>query len=262
MINEVPVDSIRRICNSQLFEGHTSQEVAPLENILGQERAVKALQFGLEIKGLGFNTYVAGMPGTGKETAIKRFLEEVAEDKPVPDDWCYVNNFSDPYCPRSIRFPAGQAKEFQTDMRELVLSARQDIRSVFDSDEYAAKREETIKAIQRRKEALLSEINERVRTGGFLIQSTPLGIATIPLKDGKPITDEQFLGLSSAERQEMLERQGKLQGELKTVLRQMKSLDKAATRQLEALDREVALFALNHLFEDLEEKYEIGRAHV
>jgi lon-related putative ATP-dependent protease len=256
MVNEVPVDRIRKICNRQLFEGHTSEDVAPLENILGQERAVKALQFGLGIKGLGFNTFVAGRPGTGKETAVKRFLEEVAEDKPVPNDWCYVNNFKDPDCPQSLRFPSGQAKEFQTDMRELVASARRDIRNVFDSDEYTAKREETTKAIQRRKEMLLSEINERVREGGFLIQSTPLGIATIPLKDGKPITDEQFLALNSAERQGMLERQGKLQGELKTVLRQMKSLDKAATRRLEALDREVALFALNHLVEDLEEKYQ------
>ena len=102
MRNEISLERLRKICDPQLLGCQTSEEVKPLETIVGQERAVKALQFGLGIRGLGFNTFVAGMPGTGKETAIKRFLDEVAQDKPLPSDWCYVNNFKDPYCPHAL----------------------------------------------------------------------------------------------------------------------------------------------------------------
>lgn len=256
MRNEIPVERLHKICEPQLLGCQTSEEVKPLETIVGQERAVKALQFGLGIKGLGFNTFVAGVPGTGKETAIKRFLDEVAKDKPMPSDWCYVNNFKDPYCPHALCFPPGQAKAFQTDMRELIAHARRDIRLIFESEEYAAKRAEAFKAIQRQKDKLLGELSDQVKAEGFAIQSTPMGIMTMPLQDGKPITDEQFLALDKTEREEMLERQGRLQGVLQKAMRQMKNLDKSAGKKLEALDREVALFALNHLVEDLEEKYQ------
>ena len=256
MLKELPVEKLRIICDPLTLDCQSSAEVAPLESIVGQERAVRALQFGLGIQGLGFNTYVAGMPGTGKETLVKRFLDEVAKDKAVPSDWGYVNNFEDPYRPTALRFPPGRAKAFQADMRELVALARREIRRVFESDEYAAKREETFKTFQRQKERLLSELGERVKAEGFVIQSTSLGMVTLPLKDGKPITDEQFLALSLAERQRMLARKDSLQGELKTALRQIKNLDKQADRQIAALDREVALFALNHLVEDIQEQYQ------
>jgi lon-related putative ATP-dependent protease len=256
MLQALPVEKLRMVCDPHTLGCQTSEEVAPLESIVGQERAVRALQFGLGIQGLGFNTYVAGVPGTGKETLVKCFLDEVAKDKAVPSDWCYVNNFEDPYRSRALRFPPGRAKAFQGGMCELVALARREIRRVFDSDEYAAKREETFKTFQRQKERLLGELGERVKAEGFVIQSTPLGMVTLPLKDGKPITDEQFLALSLEERQQILERKDSLQGELKTALRQIKNLDKQADRQIAALDREVALFALNHLVEDIEEQYQ------
>jgi lon-related putative ATP-dependent protease len=256
MTNKLQVESLRRVCDPKTLGCQTSEEVKPLVSIIGQERAVKALQFGLGIKGLGFNTFVAGIPGTGKETAIKRFLEKVAKDKPVPSDWCYVNNFKDPSCPKALCFPPGRAMAFQADMRELIAHARRDIRLLFESEEYAAKREEIFKVVQRQKEKLLSELSEQVKAEGFAIHSTPLGIVTMPLKDDKPITDEQFMALSSKERQDIVERQGRLQGKLQSAMRQVRSSDKNASQKLDALDRQVALFALNSLVEDLEEKYQ------
>ena len=87
----------------------TSEEATPLEAIIGQERAIRWLKIGLGIRQLGFDIFVAGMSGTGRTTAVKRFLEQVARDQPVPSDLCYVNNFADPYRPNALSLPSGRA---------------------------------------------------------------------------------------------------------------------------------------------------------
>jgi len=101
-MNELPPERLRNEIDPEQMHCKTTEEISPLEGIIGQGRAVKALKFGLDIKDLGFNIYVAGLPGTGRETAVKDFLEDVAKAKPVPSDWCYVNNFQNSYEPKAI----------------------------------------------------------------------------------------------------------------------------------------------------------------
>ncbi|MDH5713757.1 MAG: AAA family ATPase, partial [Candidatus Bathyarchaeota archaeon] len=105
MLNELPVEKLRLECDPKLIRCETTEEMTILEEIVGQERAVRALKFGLDIKERGFNIYVAGLPGSGRTTAVRDFLEEMAKGKPVPPDWCYVNNFVDPFVPRAIKLP-------------------------------------------------------------------------------------------------------------------------------------------------------------
>ena len=116
----------------------------PLAGIIGQERALRALQFGLSMENEGFNIYVAGWPGTGRTSAVMSFLGEVAKGKPTPPDWCYVNNFVDPYYPKAIRLPAGQAKQFTRDVHALVGEIRRRIPLAFESEQYAQKREAVV----------------------------------------------------------------------------------------------------------------------
>jgi len=256
MIGKVSVERLRKTCDLRMLDCATSQDVKPLEAIIGQERAVRSLQFGLGIKEPGFNIYVAGMSGTGRTTAVKRFLEEVAREKPVPGDLCYVNNFHDPYRPKALCLPPGQAKELQEDVKGLVEGARREIRSAFESDEYGAKREETVKAFQQQRNEIFARINERAQKEGFLIQATPVGLLTIPLKEGKPLSDEEFQSLSPEKGEEISRKRERLQDDLKTAIRQARGLEKGINEALEELDREVALYALGHLVEDLKEKYQ------
>jgi lon-related putative ATP-dependent protease len=256
MLDELTIDQLRRVCDPDSLGCNSSAEVEPLHSIIGQERAVGALQFGLGIKGLGFNIYVAGLPGTGKSTAVTHFLEEVAKDKPAPDDWCYVNNFEDAYQPNALRFPPGQARQFQSDMRELIRAGVQAIRSVFESEEYAARREETVKTIQRQKEQLFDSLNERAFQEGFAVQISQMGFLTIPMRDGKPMSEEEFMALSPETRDQLGQKQAEFQSEIKSFMRQIKNLDKETAQRLETLDREVALFAINHRVEDVQEKYQ------
>ena len=255
MAQELSVEKLRRVCDPQKLGCETSEEVEPLETIIGQQRAVRALEFGLGIKETGFNIYVAGPPGTGKTTAVKRFLEEVAKDKPVPPDWCYVNNFRDPYRPKALRLPPGRGREFQQDVKNLVEGARQEIPRIFESDDYAARREETVQVFQKQKQKLISEMGEKAQEQGFLLQVSPMGLLIIPMKDGKPLTEEEFGALTPEVREEMLKKRQRLQEELKKAMRQFSNLDKKANQALQELDREIVLYTIDQPIRELIEKY-------
>ena len=241
---KVSVGELRRSCELDVFSCMTSEEMSPLEVIVGQERAVRALQFGLAVKEQGFNIYVAGVPGTGRTTAVKRFLESVARDKPVPNDLCYVNNFRDSYRPKALSLPPGQARKLQAQMRGFVEGAQREIRRAFESEEYAARREETVSAFQRKREELFLQLSEKARQAGFVIQASPVGLLTVPLKDGQPLSDEEFQALTAEEKEKISLRRDEIQAEVKAAIRQAQSLEKGAGEGVKALDRDVALYAL------------------
>src|SRR5512136_1026535 len=119
MIEKLTPEQIRLVCDADLMRCKTTEDLLPLEEIVGQERAVRALKFGLGIRDHGFNVYVAGWPGTGRTTAVKNFVQEIARNEPVPPDWCYVNNFYNQYEPKALQLPAGKGREFQNDVKNL-----------------------------------------------------------------------------------------------------------------------------------------------
>lgn len=118
MSHLVPIERLRRVCEPQTLNFSTTEELGKTKAILGQDRAARSSQFGLDIQALGFNVYVAGLPGTGRTTMVKRFLEDVAKDKRIPSDWCYVNNFHDSSRPKALRLPAKRAGRFQEEVEK------------------------------------------------------------------------------------------------------------------------------------------------
>ena len=255
MTNELPPHKLRKECDPKLMRCETTEELSPLEEIIGQERAVKALRFGLGIEQLGFNIYVAGYPGTGRTTAVKDFLEEIAKKKQVPSDWCYVNNFKNSYEPKAIRLPPGKVKDFQTDLSNLINEAQRALPKAFESEEYATKRESIIKAIGEERNELFSQLSKRAQEEGFVIQTGPTGLLVIPVVKGKPLNEREFNALSPLIRDEILKRREKLDADLSSVIRQFRALEGKAKDEIENLNREVALYAIGHLFADLKEKY-------
>jgi lon-related putative ATP-dependent protease len=255
MIRELTIDNLKETCDPNILGCVTSEEIDSEKTIIGQERAVRALQFGLGIKEKGFNIFVAGLHGTGRTTAVERFLEETARNAAVPSDWCYINNFEDSVAPNVLRLPPGTAVEFREDMETLINSAIREIRNAFDSEEYPAQREETLKSFQQKKQALLEELNEKALAAGFMLQSSPVGVLTVPMRDGKPLSEEDFLALSKEKRDEISKKQEEIQNELNASLRQVKALDKNAHNALKKLDDNVAEYAISHLFQEVKDKY-------
>ena len=256
MVNELPVERLRRESDPSLLRCETTEEMAPLEEIVGQERAVRALKFGLEIKERGFNIYVAGLPGSGRTTAVKDFLEEMAKGKPVPPDWCYVNNFSDPFVPRAIKLPPGRGKEFQRDMKNAIDDVRSVLPKAFESEDYATKREAATRAVEEERKGLLARLNERAQQEGFVLQSTPIGVLIIPVVKGRPLSDQEIMALPEKIRDEIEKKREKLRAELRSAMRQLRGLEKKINEEVQKLNREVAIFAIGHLVDGLTEKYE------
>jgi len=255
MIKALSPDKLRISCNPDAFGCDSSMGIAPLQSIIGQTKALKALQFGLDISNKGFNIYVSGAPGTGKKTAVKRYLQEIAKNKPTPPDWCYVNNFQESYRPRAISLPAGRGRVFKRQVDRFVEAARGDISKAFESEEYVAKRTNTIKEIQQQKENLITRINERAQKQGFVIQPTPMGLVTIPVKDNRPLTEEEFRAMDKKEQNSIRRKQKTLNEKMKETGRQMMAMERKTQEMIEALDREIASYTLDNLLEEPKESF-------
>jgi lon-related putative ATP-dependent protease len=227
----------------------------PIEEIIGQERAQKALRFGLEIQERGFNIYVAGMPGTGRRTAVRNFLDELAKTKPKADDWVYVNNFANPYEPLAIRLPPGMSGQLKKDMAFFVEDARRALPRAFDSDDYAKKRSEALGKINREREDIVGQVNESAAKQGFSIQIGPTSLIIIPVIDGKPLTQEEFEALPKETQGGIIKRREALDFDLRSGFRQVRELGAKEMEVVIQLNSEVALYAIGHLLTGLKEKY-------
>jgi lon-related putative ATP-dependent protease len=255
MARELASDEVRRTCDPEVINVKTTRECSPLEGIIGQRRAVEALQFGLDMPSGGFNVFVAGRPGTGKTTAVKAFLEERAKNQPTPSDWCYVNNFADPQCPKALRLPAGRGRTFRWDVRKFVELAQKEIGDAFESEQYAERRKNAQAEIEARRKALFAKMEEQAKGAGFLLQVTPMGIAYVPLIEGKPLDQQSFMALSQEVKEELEEKQKALQDDTSGTLKEIRKLAREAADRIQKMDREVAMFVLGPLVDDMMEGY-------
>ena len=249
-------EQLRRAFDPTTLACHTSDEMPPLETVIGQQRAVKALQFGLGIRERGFNIYAAGVPGTGRTTAVKLFLENVAKDVPSPGDVCYVYNFQDSYRPRALILPPGRAREFKEDVDNLVEEALRELRHAFENEDYVTRREQVGRSFARKRNGLFAQLEGQASEKGFVIQSSQIGLLTIPVRDGKPLDDQARQALSSTEREALSSSQEELQAKVKAALRQVRSLEKQLAGELANLDQEIARYSTDPLFEELQATYQ------
>jgi lon-related putative ATP-dependent protease len=255
LVNELPPESLRKVCDAKFIRCETTEDLVPIREIIGQERAVRALKFGLGIKDHGFNIYVAGYPGTGRKTAVKNFVEEIARDKPVPPDWCYVNKFSNQYEPKAIQLPAGKGKAFRDDAKNLIENIRTALPKAFESDDYDSRREATIRELEKQRKDLIDKLNAKAQQEGFVIQSTPIGLLLIPVLDGKPLSQEEMLSLPPQTKSKIQEKREKLEAELRNTMRQFLDMERKIREEIKKLNRDIALYAIGHLVEDLIDKY-------
>ena len=251
----VPAERLRRTCDPSELPFETTEKVDPLLGTFGQDRGVSALEFGVEIDDGGFNIFITGSAGSGRRTTARGYLEQVAAAQPVPDDWVYVHNFADPYRPTAIRLAPGEGNKLSGRMRELIAAARREIPRAFDSENYERRKGHIVSRLQQRQQALYAHVQEGARANGFTIEVTPSGIMTVPLSNGQPISQEQYEQLSK-DAKEDIERKGKeVRERMEQALHQGRKLEKETAEKLRQLEREVALFAVGHLFEEMQSQY-------
>jgi lon-related putative ATP-dependent protease len=255
MIEELKWTEARKQCPRDFIDCTSTLDLDPLVEIIGQERAVEALQFGLDIREEGFNVFVAGQPGTGKKTAIMNFLGEKAKTLPSPSDWCYVNNFQDGNSPNALRLPSGKGAEFRGDIDGFIDEMQKALQNAFESEDYATRREEILQKYEDKKQKLWSELNKKAQDAGFVIQRSQIGIMIVPVINGQLINDQQFNVLPQSVRDEIQDRRKKLQDSMRSSLIQFRDIDRDAEKEIEKFNKEVASFALEHLLSALKDKY-------
>lgn len=203
---KVPADKLTWRCDLSFLPFTCTADMTPLEDFIGQDRAIRAIEFGLGVNKPGFNIFVTGLTGTGKTSIIKAFLKKVtstsatAADAPTPEDWCYVYNFTDPDRPQALKIRRGYGKELRSDMEQLVLSLQREAKKLFESDEFAHQRQGLVEQLQREQQQMMEALMEQASQAGFTLRMTPSGIMLLPTKDGKPMQESDYLALTTAEK--------------------------------------------------------------
>lgn len=252
---ELPPEKLKKVCEPSQFKFRTTLEVPPLRGTIGQERAISAIEFGLSIKNQGFNVYVAGPSGTGRTSTIKSYLKKMAEKEKTPDDWCYVHNFSSPDSPLAINLPPGRGYELAKNMEELIKDSQARITQAFESEDYERRKNEAVDVYQKEKKKIIARLEKEAKQKNFSIQITPMGIVTIPMKEGKPLKQEEYEALSREEKRKIDRKREDLESSINQALTRVRKLDKEIREKMSRLDRQIALFALGDLIEDLKQKY-------
>jgi len=255
MISKLPVSDYRAVYSPEQVACDTTEAAEPSDEIIGQERAKKALLFGLEIREAGFNIYVAGIPGTGRRTAVKKFLDELAKTKPRADDWVYVNNFENQYEPVALRLPPGQGTQFKNDISSFIEGVKRALPKAFESEDYATKRQEVFQKFGKDREEILAKVNESAAKQGFGLQMSPTGLVVYPLVDGKSVTEEEFAALPPEKKREIEQKREILDADLRNGFRKIRDLDMNGMEAITKLNNEIALYAIGDLLAVLKEKY-------
>ena len=248
---ELPASALRHAADLKELTFVSTAELAQLEGIIGQERATRAVQFGLGIQARGYNIFALGPAGAGRTTTIRRYLSQVASTRPVPNDWIYVYNFEDPDEPIAISLPAGRGAELRQRVDELIRDVVEQLPQAFETERYQEHRSRLIRSYQRQRENILEQVKQFAQANGFTILETPMGLALAPLgPDGKPLPPEQYESLPPQVKAQLEAVRDRVEEALEKAMRQIYELEKQLRRELVNMDRKVAETVLEYLFDD------------
>src|SRR3972149_9299962 len=244
-VSPLPAEELFWRCPPERFSFATTEELPSLAEIIGQDRALRSIEFGLGITNHNYNIFVLGDTGVGRETTVRDIVERKAKAEPVPDDWCYVFNFEDADTPTAINLPPGRGSEFSADMDELIDSLRRDIPKVFESKESEKHRDEILEGQQERTRNLFFRLEQKAIEKGLILKKTVSGLAVVPAKNGKPMSQEEFEALPAARRSEIEQDLLVMQDKLSDAIREARAIEKETKDRINALDREVVQYVVN-----------------
>ncbi len=251
----LPPDRLRRRCDPEGFAFATTEEVAPLAGTIGQPRALSAVGFGLEMETPGYHLFVTGPIGTGKRTTIEALLRERASGREASGDWVYLFDFDAPERPFAVVLPAGRAEELAREMRRLVEEARRRIAEAFDSENYRERRRVLTEELDKRSEEVLGELREYARERGLTLELTPAGVVTIPMIEGRPVAPPEFQRLPEPKKRELMEHNEEIKARLPSVMSRIGEIQREGRERVQRLNREVALFAIGHLVDNVKGRF-------
>jgi lon-related putative ATP-dependent protease len=251
----IAVGSLRRRCDPSTLNFQTTDDLPPVDNLIGQERALDAIRFGSSIERSGYNVFALGPQGTGRHAAVLSYLGQRAAAQAAPDDWVYVHNFASMHKPQAMRLPPGTAVRFRDAMDELVTDLRNAIPAQFQSDEYRQRRRAIAEQFQEARDATFEELRNKAEEQDVAVMQTPVGFALAPTHDGQVVKSEVFNMLPKEQRHEIELKIEGLQKEMTAALEQLPQLEKQQREQIQDLNSELTAAIVDSLVKALSTKF-------
>jgi len=256
MTDPLAADTLRHTCDPDQFDFETTNDLEPSMEVVGQSRAIEALQFGIGIESKGYNIFALGPTGTGRRALVKKLLQKKAQDESPPSDWCYVNNFEDPRTPRVLQLPAGRGCELKKDLDQFIEDVKTALPATFESEEYQTRQQMIQEEVRQGHEEQLEDLQQRAREDDIALMRTPNGFAFAPIHDGEVISREDMEVMPQEERERVQDTIETLQDELQEILRKVPERQREARERIRELNREMARYAVDDLINELRERYQ------
>ncbi len=245
-VNELSYKDLKDVCNPNMFKFDKIKEVADTTNLVyGQDRGIRALEFGVNVDLKGYNLYLEGPTGVGKTMYTKKFLQTRAAKEKVPNDWCYIYNFNDPNEPIAVSLPAGQGKVFKETMDAFIRNIRKDIKKTFNNDEFEKEKKLIKQEFEEKKDSILVKLNDKTLKHGFQVKSAQNGIYMMPVYEGKTIEEEEYEKLPLEVKSEFEAKSQIVQEMIFDTLSELKIIENKADKKIEEWKANIALLTVN-----------------
>jgi len=255
-IKPLSANALRRQAKPAKLGFKSTADLTPAHGLIGQERALDALRFGVAMGARGYNIYALGAQGSGRHNAIRRFIETQARERPSPGDWVYLHNFDEPHRPRALAVPAGRGCDLADALDAMVVQLQSGLPAVFESEDYRARRQAIDNAFQQYQQEAFGALSQKAEGQGLKLIPQPNGMAITPMQDGEPVKPEVINGLPKAERERLEANVAVLMEELQQVMRTIPQHDKERRDKTRTLDRQTAQFAINQARRDCLEGFD------
>jgi len=257
MIKPLNVDKLYNHCDLEIFDFKTTAELEELDEIIGQDRALKAISFGIGIKKEGYNLYAMGRLGSGKHSVVEKFIQSRAKDEEKPGDWCYVNNFEDPRKPISLKLPPSIGVQLKNDMEELIEELQGIIPAIFESDEYRDKQQSIINKLTEMKKKSFQDVKERAKQEFMAIKYTASGYTLSPMsKDGRILDKHEYQVLSDKEKEQIQEKIKKFKTQIENTAQDMLIQSKKQQKEMRELEQTMTKKAADNSIDELKKRYQ------
>ena len=243
--NELSYKDLKNYCSTEKMSFETTADLTPVNDGIGQERGIKALEFGLNVDIKGYNLFLEGPSGVGKTRYTKNYLDKISKKKKIPVDWCYIYNFDNPNEPIAVSLPAGQGKEFKENMERFIKDIKKDINTTFSNEDFEKEKNLIKQEFEQKRATLLDNLNKEANKYNFEIKTTQNGIYMMPIYNGKAIQEEEFNKLDENIKKEYEEKSSVIQEQIMTVIGEIKSIERASDKKIEEWQSNVALLTVN-----------------
>ena len=254
-IRPLSPDQLYTSCDLSEFKFQSTDDIDAVVQTVGQEKAVDALHFGMNLQHEGYNIFVLGPPGSGKFSTVMALLRDKAKDQPLPDDWCYVYNFDVPHKPKAICLPCGEGKVFADDMENMIDALRQSLFAVFNSDEYQSQVHALEHELKDQEEQAIETIRQEAREHGIALIRTSNGFAFAAIHEGEALKPREYEHLPAKQRVQIEARINELEKKLQKVINQVPQWRNETREKIKTLVKSMAAGVVRYPLSRLKKRY-------